>query len=61
MVSRVGAVEARGTGRASGSGYVGGRIRVSSGGKKTLRPARVVSAGVVELLGPGERTQGEHR
>ena len=42
-----------GTGRASGSGHVGARIRVSSGGKKTLRPARVVSAGVVELLEPG--------
>ena len=61
VVSRIGAVEARGIGRASGSGHVGARIRVSSRGQKTLRPARVVAPGVVELLGPRERAQGEYR
>ena len=60
VVSRVGAVEARGTGRASGSGYVGGRIRVSSSGQKTLRPARVVSPGVVGA-GGSERARTRRR
>jgi flagella basal body P-ring formation protein FlgA len=61
VISRVGVVEARGTGRASGSGYVGGRVRVTTSGRKTLRAARVVSAGVVELLNTVERIQGEKR
>jgi flagella basal body P-ring formation protein FlgA len=59
VVSRIGTVEARGAGRAASSGYVGGRVRVTTGGRGTLRAARVVSPGVVELLGIG--TQGEKR
>jgi flagella basal body P-ring formation protein FlgA len=61
VVSRIGAVEARGTGRASGSGYVGGLVRVSSGGSRRLRVARIVSPGVVEVLQPREWLRGEPR
>ncbi|HEY6507721.1 MAG TPA: flagellar basal body P-ring formation chaperone FlgA [Vicinamibacterales bacterium] len=66
VVSRFGAVEARGVGLASGSGRVGEEVRVSSPGQRALRTARVVGPGVVELTrrGPsptGKSKQGEAR
>ena len=50
MVARLGIVEARGVGRASGSGHVGDRVRVSRAGVAGLVAARIVAPGVVELL-----------
>jgi flagella basal body P-ring formation protein FlgA len=49
VVARVGAVEARGVGRVSGSGHVGDWVRVTRNGDRRLQPARVVAPGVVEL------------
>jgi flagella basal body P-ring formation protein FlgA len=61
VVSRWGVVEARGVGRASGSGRVGEEVRVSSPGQRALRTARVVAPGVVELTGPGSLAAGRGR
>jgi flagella basal body P-ring formation protein FlgA len=61
VVSRWGAVEARGVGRASGSGRVGEDVRVSSPGQRALRTARVVAPGVVELTGPASLAAGTRR
>lgn len=61
VISRWGTVEARGVGRASGSGRVGDEVRVSSPGQRTLRTARVVAPGVVELTGPGPSAAGGRR
>ena len=51
MVTRLGLVEARGAGKASGSGRVGDRVRVSRPGQPGLAAARIVAPGVVELIG----------
>ena len=45
VVARVGALEAWGVGRASGSGRVGDVVRITRGGARGLQPARVLSAG----------------
>jgi flagella basal body P-ring formation protein FlgA len=50
VVVRVGALEAWGTGRASGSGRVGDVVRITRGGARGLQPARVLAAGVVQVL-----------
>ena len=50
VVARVGALEAWGVGRASGSGQVGDVVRITRGGARGLQPARVLSAGVVQVL-----------
>jgi flagella basal body P-ring formation protein FlgA len=50
VVARVGALEAWGVGRASGSGRVGDVVRITRGGARGLQPARVLSAGVVQVL-----------
>jgi flagella basal body P-ring formation protein FlgA len=50
MVARLGLVEARGVGKASGSGYVGDRVRVSRVGQPGLAAARIVAPGVVQLI-----------
>lgn len=47
---RMGAVEAEGVGRASGSGYVGDVIRVSAWGGRELQPARITAVGAVEIV-----------
>ncbi len=51
---RIGAVEAWGTGRTSGSGRVGDVIRVTRGATHTPSRARIVAPGVVEILNVGE-------
>jgi flagella basal body P-ring formation protein FlgA len=58
VVARVGRVEAHGVGRASGSGYVGDWVRVSSAGQRGLQAARVVAPGVVELTGHARPVRG---
>lgn len=50
VVARVGALEAWGVGRASGSGRVGDVVRITRGSARGLQPARVLSPGVVEVL-----------
>jgi len=50
VVARVGALEAWGVGRASGSGRVGDVVRITRGGAPGLQRARVLSAGVVQVL-----------
>jgi flagella basal body P-ring formation protein FlgA len=50
VVARVGALEAWGLGRASGSGRVGDVVRITRGGARGLQPARVLAAGVVQVL-----------
>lgn len=50
VVARLGVVEARGIGRASGSGHVGDRVRVSRPGVPGLVAARIVAPGIVELI-----------
>ncbi len=49
VVARLGLVEARGVGRASGSGRVGDRVRISRPGRPGTAGARIVAPGVVEL------------
>jgi flagella basal body P-ring formation protein FlgA len=50
VVARVGALEAWGVGRASGSGRVGDVVRITRGSARGLQRARVLSPGVVEVL-----------
>ena len=50
VVARVGALEAWGVGRASGSGRVGDVVRITRGGTRGLQRARVLSPGVVQVL-----------
>jgi flagella basal body P-ring formation protein FlgA len=50
MIVRLGLVEARGVGHASGSGHVGERVRVSRPGQPGLAAARIIAPGVVELV-----------
>jgi flagella basal body P-ring formation protein FlgA len=50
VVARVGALEAWGVGRASGSGRVGDVVRITRGGARGLQRARVLSPGVVQVL-----------
>ena len=50
VVARVGALEAWGVGRASASGRVGDIVRITHGGARGLKPARVLSPGVVQVL-----------
>jgi flagella basal body P-ring formation protein FlgA len=50
VVVRVGALEAWGVGRASGSGRVGDVVRITRGSAKGLQRAKVLSPGVVEVL-----------
>ena len=50
VVARVGALEAWGVGRASGRGRVGEVVRITRGGARGVLPARVLSAGVVQVL-----------
>ena len=50
VVARVGALEAWGVGRASGSGRVGDVVRISRGGARGLQRARVLSPGIVQVL-----------
>jgi flagella basal body P-ring formation protein FlgA len=50
VVARVGALEAWGVGRASGSGRVGDVVRITRGSARGLHPARVLSPGVVQVL-----------
>jgi flagella basal body P-ring formation protein FlgA len=50
VVARVGALEAWGVGRASGSGRVGDVVRITRGGARGLQRALVLSPGVVQVL-----------
>jgi flagella basal body P-ring formation protein FlgA len=50
VVARVGALEAWGVGRATGSGRVGDVVRITRGAARGLQPARVLSPGVVQVL-----------
>jgi flagella basal body P-ring formation protein FlgA len=50
VVARLGALEAWGVGRASGSGRVGDVVRITRRGAPGLQRARVLSAGVVQVL-----------
>jgi flagella basal body P-ring formation protein FlgA len=50
VVVRVGVLEAWGVGRASGSGRVGDVVRITRGGARGLQPARVLAAGVVQVV-----------
>ena len=50
VVARMGALEAWGVGRATASGGVGDVVRITRGSARGLQPARVLSAGVVEVL-----------
>jgi flagella basal body P-ring formation protein FlgA len=50
VVARVGALEAWGVGRATGSGRVGDVVRITRGTARGLQPARVLSPGVVQVL-----------
>jgi flagella basal body P-ring formation protein FlgA len=50
VVARVGALEAWGVGRASGSGRVGAVVRITRGGARGLQRALVLSPGVVQVL-----------
>lgn len=50
VVARVGALEAWGVGRATGSGRVGDVVRITRGSARGLQPARVLSPGVVQVL-----------
>jgi flagella basal body P-ring formation protein FlgA len=50
VVARMGALEAWGVGRATGSGRVGDVVRITRGSARGLQPARVLSPGVVEVL-----------
>ena len=50
VVARVGALEAWGVGRASGSGRVGDVVRITRGSARGLHRARVLSPGVVQVL-----------
>jgi flagella basal body P-ring formation protein FlgA len=50
VLARVGALEAWGVGRASGSGRVGDIVRITRGGAPGLQRARVLSPGVVQVL-----------
>jgi len=50
VLARVGALEAWGVGRASGSGRVGDIVRITRGGTPGLQRARVLSPGVVQVL-----------
>jgi flagella basal body P-ring formation protein FlgA len=50
VVARVGALEAWGVGRASGSGRVGDVVRITRGAARGLQPARVLAVGVVQVL-----------
>jgi|SRR5687768_9442216 flagella basal body P-ring formation protein FlgA len=50
VVARVGALEAWGVGRASGSGRVGDVVRITRGSARGLQRALVLSPGVVQVL-----------
>ncbi|HEX5632404.1 MAG TPA: flagellar basal body P-ring formation chaperone FlgA, partial [Gemmatimonadales bacterium] len=50
VLARVGALEAWGVGRASGSGRVGDVVRITRGGARGLQRALVLSPGVVQVL-----------
>lgn len=50
VVARMGALEAWGVGRASGSGRVGDVVRITRGSARGLQRAIVVSPGVVQVL-----------
>ncbi len=50
VLARVGAIEAWGLGRASGSGRVGDIVRITRGGAPGFERARVLSPGVVQVL-----------
>ena len=50
VLARVGALEAWGVGRASGSGRIGDIVRITRGGTPGLQRARVLSPGVVQVL-----------
>jgi flagella basal body P-ring formation protein FlgA len=50
VVARVGALEAWGTGRASGSGRVGDVVRITRGSARGLQRALVLSPGIVQVL-----------
>jgi flagella basal body P-ring formation protein FlgA len=50
VVARVGALEAWGVGRASGSGRVGDVVRITRGSATGLQRARVLSPGIVQVL-----------
>ena len=50
VVARMGAIEAWGVGRASGSGRVGDVVRITRGSARGLQRAIVLSPGVVQVL-----------
>jgi flagella basal body P-ring formation protein FlgA len=50
VVARMGALEAWGVGRASGSGRVGDVVRITRGSARGLQRAIVLSPGVVQVL-----------